>query len=76
LSRQTIVVETIALEALGAWRHVSPTKRSRSLLRLATFDEADVVFCLLWMCVVYEALGDISWVRCWSIPEVVAQDGA
>ena len=24
------------------------------------FDEANIVFCLLWMCVVYEALGDIS----------------
>jgi len=60
-------------------RHVSPAKRSRSLLRLATrverqatFDEADVVFCLVWMCVVYETLGDISRVRCWSIPGVVA----
>jgi len=80
---QTIVVETKALEALGAWRHMSPAKRSRSLLRLATrverqatFDEADVMICLLWMCVVYEALGDISRVRCWRIPGVVAQDEA
>jgi len=39
------------------------------------FDEADIVFCLLWMCVVYEALGDISRVKCWSILGVVAQDG-
>jgi len=82
LSRQAILVETIALEALGTWRHVSPARQSRSLLRLATrverqviFDEADIVFCLLWMCVVHETLGDISRVRCWSIPGVVAQDG-
>ncbi|QCE00599.1 hypothetical protein DEO72_LG7g1889 [Vigna unguiculata] len=61
---------------------MSPTRRSRSLLRLATrverqtiFDEVDIVFCLLWMCVVYETLGDISRVRCWSIPGVMAQDG-
>jgi len=75
-------VETVASEALGAWRHVSSARRSGSLLRLATrverqgiFYEVDIVFCLLWMCVVYEALGDISRVRCWSIPGVVAQDG-
>jgi len=81
LSRQAILVEIVTLEALGAWRHVSPTKQSESLLRLATrvqrqaiFDEAER-FCLLWMCIVYEALGDISRVRCWSIPRVVAQDG-
>jgi len=37
-----------------------------------SFYEADIVFCLLWMCVVYEALGDISRVRCWSILGVVA----
>jgi len=75
-------METVALEALGAWQHVSPARRSGSLLRLATrvecqaiFDEANIVFCLLWMCVVYEALNDISRVKCWSIPGVVAQDG-
>jgi len=58
---------------------VSPVRRSGSLLRLATrvqrhaiFDEADVVICLLWICVVYEALGDISRIKCWSIPGVVA----
>jgi len=63
-------VEIVASEALGAWRHMSPTRRSGSLLRLATrverqviFDEADIGFCLLWMCVIYEALGDISRVR-------------
>ncbi|QCD90341.1 hypothetical protein DEO72_LG4g1296 [Vigna unguiculata] len=39
------------------------------------FDEPDIVFFLLWMCVVYEALGNISRVKCWSIPGVVAQDG-
>jgi len=51
-------------------------------LRLATrvehhaiFDEADIVFFFLWMCVVYEALGVIARVRCWSVPGVVAQDG-
>jgi len=43
--------------------------------RHAIFDEANIVFFLLWMCVVYETLGDISKVRCWSIPGVVAQDG-
>ncbi|QCD79644.1 Tryptophan synthase beta subunit-like PLP-dependent enzyme [Vigna unguiculata] len=63
-------------------KHVSPARRSGNLLRLATrvecqaiFDEADIVFCLLWMCVVYEALGDISRVKCWSIHGVMAQDG-
>ena len=74
-----MLVETIASEALGAWQHVSPARRSGSLLRLATrveceaiLDEADIVFCLLWMCVVYEALGDISRGKGWSIPGVVA----
>jgi len=33
------------------------------------------MFCLLSMCMVCEALGDISTVRCWSIPGVLAQDG-
>jgi len=58
---------------------VSPARRSGNLLRFATrgerqaiFDEANIVFCLLWMCVVYEALGDISRVKCWSILGVVA----
>jgi len=53
-----------------------------AFLRLATcaerqtiFDEADIMFCLIWMCVIYEALGDISRVKCWSIPGVVALDG-
>jgi len=71
LFRQAILVETIASEALSAWRHVSLTKRYGSLLRLAThverqaiFDEAGIVFFLPWMCVDYEALGDISRVRC------------
>ena len=75
-------METVASEALGAWQHVSPARRSGSLLRLVTrverqaiFDEADIMFCLIWMHVVYEALGDISRVRCWSILGVVAQYG-
>ena len=64
-------MEAVILEALDAWWHVCPVRRSESLLRLAIrmqrqmiFDEADIVFCLLWMCVVYEALGDISRVKC------------
>jgi len=68
----------------GAWCLTARVPRQAiwSLLRLATrvehqaiFDEADIVFCLFWMCVVYEALDDISRVRCWSISGVVAQDG-
>jgi len=35
LSRQAIRAETVALELLGAWRHVSPARRSRSRQRLA-----------------------------------------
>ncbi|QCD94202.1 U3 small nucleolar RNA-associated protein 23 [Vigna unguiculata] len=49
-----------------------PTRVERQVI----FDEANIVFCLLWMCVVYETLGDISRVRCWSIPGVMAQDGS
>jgi len=63
----------------GAERRKVSVRRSISLLRLVTrverqtiFDEADIVFCLLWMHMVYEALGNISRVRCWSIPGVVA----
>jgi len=68
----------------GTWRQAArvprqavwkPLSLATHVERQAIFDEADIVFCFRWMCVVYETLGDISRVRCWSIPGVVAQDG-
>jgi len=67
----------------GAWRLAArvprqvvwkPLRLATHVERQASFDEADIVFCLLLMRVVYETLGDISRVRCWSVPGVVAQD--
>jgi len=41
-----------------------PLRLATRVERQVIFDEADIVFCLLWMCMVYETLGDISRGRC------------
>ena len=78
MSHQVILAETVALEALGAWRHVSPAKRSGSEFRMATLEQRQAMMqrhklFLLWMCVIYKALVIPRRLACW-VPWVVTQN--
>ncbi|QCD83141.1 hypothetical protein DEO72_LG2g3484 [Vigna unguiculata] len=60
-----MLTETIALEAFGAWWHVSPARRSRSWQRLTVRVPRQAILLLQrWVAgsvgVIYKASGDAS----------------